>query len=119
MTGMLHFNGRPLGRVASLRVSSAEFDLALKPEAAVERGFWRRVFWLHPDHEGFAMNYERGVVARFHAEEWMFLWPHPTEADADEAGRALDAYAKRLGVGDRMKYLRAEYFPDYPAGGGA
>lgn len=103
----------------SLRLTDEEFDLALKPDVKPTDapGHWRVIFWFSPYAGNFSSRYPPGIVARFHDDEWMFLFPHPSEAEADERGRSLQDYVNAVGVGDDMRYRRAEFFPDYGSGG--
>ncbi len=92
---------------------------ALKGEAAPakEQGHWRRIVWMHPDVEHASQQFPPGILVRFHGEEWMWTRPHPTEAEADQCGRAQQLELVQLGLGHVLIYRRAEFFPDYSGGG--
>lgn len=94
--------------------------LKLDPEPDValpqsEAGHWRCVWW------SFVQVYFRDVEGsasaadRLGPDEFITPFRFATEAMADTFGRRAEADLRQEGwTPDRLRYERAEFFPDYP-----
>lgn len=77
-------------------------------------GHWRCVLWLeHPDR----WLWFKHAVALGN-NEFLAAPEFPSEEIADEMGREAEAAAAKFyPASGAARYVRAEYFPDYPRGG--
>lgn len=89
----------------------------VRPEVAApeaEQGHWRCIWWAAPPLMAFGRDGK--VAPRLGENEYVARDRYASEADADRGGRLNEDALRLEGFSaDQLRYVRAEFFPDYPA----
>ena len=101
----------------TLRLTDAEFDLALKPDVkptSRTQGHWRSVAWMGAYSQSRCANMHECIALG----EDIFAAPRkcPSAELAEQIGIQTERELRADGIADH-RFLRAQFFPDYPSGG--